>query len=268
MNDVPFYWLDIFTSEPFKGNPAGACIMQTNLEDTLYQNIARELGLSETAFTEKIGDSEYNLRWFTPEIEMPLCGHATMATAYTLNSEYNVPSPILFHTQSGEMKVEVNGKKVTLNFPFFSFEKSNDTRILEAVDIQDYDEFRYTDNPPAFTVIINDEETLKTLKPDFNRLRELCDELGVMGLVVSSPADKPYDFAYRTFAPGAGVDEDQGTGIVQCVVASYWRDRLGKSVMRSIQHSERVSEMEVEVVENGVRITSSVTPLIKGTLSF
>ena len=198
---------------------------------------------------------------------MPLCGHATMATAYTLNKEYNVSSPIIFHTLSGEMHVEISDNKVSLNFPYFSFQKTENTRILEATNITEYTEFRYTDNPPAYTVIIEDEEQLQNLSVDFKLLRELSGELGVLGLIVSSPAGEPYDFAYRTFAPGAGVDEDQGTGIVQCVIASYWRDRLGKSVMRSIQYSERVSEMEVNVVENGVKITGSVTPLIKGTLT-
>jgi PhzF family phenazine biosynthesis protein len=265
MVEVPFYWLDIFTSNPFKGNPAAVCLMKTDLEDALYQNIAKELGLSETAFAEKIDENEYKLRWFTPEMEMPLCGHATIATAYTLTTENGVPSPIMFHTLSGEMK-EVDENRVTLNFPFFSFNKTNDDRIMEAVGVEDYEEIRYTDNPPAYTAILREEKQVKELKPDFNRLRELCTELGVMGLIVTSPASLPYDYAYRTFAPGAGVDEDQGTGIVQCAIASYWKDRLGKNVMRSIQYSERVSEMDVEVIDEGVRITGSATPLIKGTI--
>jgi len=267
MVEIPFHWLDIFTSEPFKGNPAAVCIMDTSLEDSLYQNIAKELGLSETAFTEKIKENEFKLRWFTPEIEMSLCGHATMATAHTLHHQYNAPSSLIFHTLSGEMKVEVSENMVTLNFPYFSFDKSENTQILDATDIRDYTEFRYTDNPPAFTAIIEEEKKLRNLSIDFNHLRELSSELGVMGLVVSSPASMPYDYAYRTFAPGAGVDEDQGTGIVQCVVAKYWSNRLGKDVMRSIQYSERVSEMKVEIQEKGVRITGSVTPLIKGTIT-
>jgi PhzF family phenazine biosynthesis protein len=267
MVDIPFYWLDVFTSKPFKGNPAAVCFMKTDLGEELYQNIAKELGLSETAFAEKIGEQEYKLRWFTPEMEMSLCGHATIATAYTLNREYCVPSPMVFHTLSGEMKVEVDENLVTLNFPFFSLKKTEDDRIMEAVGGEDYGEIRYTDNPPAYTVILNDEKQVKELKPDFNRLRELCTELGVMGLIVTSQASLPYDYAYRTFAPGAGIDEDQGTGIVQCAIASYWKDRLGKSVMRSIQYSERVSEMDVEVIDEGVRITGSVTPLIKGSIS-
>jgi PhzF family phenazine biosynthesis protein len=200
-------------------------------------------------------------------MEMPLCGHATIATAYILTTEYGVASPITFHTLSGEVKVEVDESKVTLNFPLFSFKKTDDDRIMEAVGVEGYEEIRYTDNPPAYTAILRDEKQVKELKPDFNFMRELCNELGVMGLIVTSPASLPYDYAYRTFAPGAGVDEDQGTGIVQCAIASFWKDRLGKSVIRSIQFSERVSEMDVEVMDEGVRITGSITPLIKGTIS-
>ncbi len=136
MGEVPFYWLDIFKSNPFKGNPAAVCLMKTDLEDALYQNIAKELGLSETAFAEKIGENEYKLRWFTPEMEMPLCGHATIATAYTLTTEYGVPSPIMFHTLSGEMKVEVDENRVTLNFPFLASIKQMMTGLWKLLELR------------------------------------------------------------------------------------------------------------------------------------
>ena len=96
MVDIPFYWLDIFTSEPFKGNPAAVCVMKTDLEDSLYLSIAKELGLTETAFTEKIGEGEYKLRWFTSRREVPMCGYATIATAYTLRARASHFKPIIF----------------------------------------------------------------------------------------------------------------------------------------------------------------------------
>jgi PhzF family phenazine biosynthesis protein len=269
MTDIPFYWLDVFTSEPFKGNPAAVCIMKTDRQDSLYQNIAGELGLAETAFAEKIGPSLYKLRWFTPELEASLCGHATMATAYTLAKEHRVKSPIVFHTKSGSIKAEVSRSQATLEFPSFSIEKTDDERILEPLGIEDCVELRYTPASaiPKFTVILENQEQVRELWPDFSRLKELGGELGFKGVIVTGKGEAPYDYVYRTFAPGAGIDEDQGTGSVHCVIASYWRNRLGKTEMRSLQLSERGSEMIIRVVEDGVRITGSVRLLIRGTLS-
>lgn len=266
MIKVPFYWLDVFTSQQFKGNPAAVCLMKTDYEDKVYQNIATELKLSETAFTENIRDNEYKLRWFTPTMEAPLCGHATMATAYTLFTKLDVKSPVMFHTMSGVMKVEKEKDSIALNFPFYSLEETNDLRILEPLGIRDCVEVSYS-NLGAFAVVLKDSNQVTDVKPDFAKLRESCVKLNILGALVTAKGSGSVDFVYRVFAPGAGVDEDQGTGIAQCAIARYWGSRLGKTRMRSLQLSERGSEMSVEVRESGVRITGKVTELIDGNLT-
>jgi len=137
MTDIPFYWLDIFTESKFKGNPAAVCVLNKELDDETYQNIAKEINLSETAFPIKVSPSEYNLRWFTPTSEMPLCGHATIATAYTLATEYKEKSPIKFHTLSGDHLVEVDDNNVTLNFPRWSFEPKPNPKLCKLLGIED-----------------------------------------------------------------------------------------------------------------------------------
>jgi PhzF family phenazine biosynthesis protein len=265
MIKVPFYWLDVFTSKQFKGNPAAVCLMKTDYEDKVYQSIAAELKLSETAFTEKIKDNEYKLRWFTPTMEAPLCGHATMATAHTLFTKHDVKSPIMFHTMSGVMKVEKDKDGIALNFPFYSLEKTDDLKILEPLGIKDYVEVSYS-NIGAFAVVLKDSSQVTGTRPDFTKLRELCVKLNILGVVVTAIGSGSVDFVFRVFAPGAGIDEDQGTGIAHCVIARYWGSKLEKSKMRTIQLSERGSEMVVEVGESGVRITGKVTELIEGQL--
>ena len=239
--------------------------MKTDYPDKVYQSIASELKLSETAFAEKIKNNEYKLRWFTPSMEAPLCGHATMATAHTLFTKHGLESPVLFHTMSVVMKVEKEGDDVALNFPFFSFEETDDLRILEPLGIRDYIEVRYS-NLGAYTVVLRDRDQVSKINPDFRKLRELCSKMKILGVAVTARGSGSTDFVYRVFAPGAGIDEDQGTGIAQCIFSKYWSKKLGKTKMHSVQLSERGSEMSVEVTENGVRITWKVTELIEGQL--
>ncbi len=218
--------------------------MKTDYEDKVYQNIAAELKLSETAFTEKMKNNEYKLRWFTPTMEAPLCGHATMATAHTLFTKLDVKSPIMFHTISGVMKVEKEKEGITLNFPIYSLEEPDDLKILEPLGIKDYVEVSYS-NLGAFAIVLKDSNQVTGTKPDFTKLRELCVKLNILGAVVTAKGSGSVDFVYRVFAPGAGIDEDQGTGIAQCVTARYWESKLEKSKMRTLQLSERGSEMSV-----------------------
>jgi PhzF family phenazine biosynthesis protein len=266
MLKVPFYWLDVFTSQQFKGNPAAVCLMKTDYEDKVYQNIATELKLSETAFTENIKDNEYKLRWFTPTMEAPLCGHATMATAHTLFTKLDVKSPIMFHTMSGVMKVEKEKDSIALNFPFYSLEETDDLKILELLGIRDYVEVSYS-NLGGFTAVLKESSQVSDVKPDFAKMREYCGKKNILGAIVTAKGSGSVDFVYRVFAPGAGVDEDQGTGIAQCIIARYWGLKLGKTRMRSLQLSERGSEMFVEIGESGVRIMGKVTELIEGHLT-
>ena len=266
MIDIPFYWLDIFSSKPFRGNPAAVCVMKTDLEDSLYLSIAKELGLTETAFTEKIDESEYRLRWFTSRREAPMCGYATIATAYTLAKEYGVKSPISFHTMSGVFLAEVEKNQVTINFPFYptSFiKKTKDERLLEPLGVKDYVELRRSDGPIIFMVELNSPEEVKELNPD-PRIRDELKEMDAFFIIATAKGEDPFDYVHRVFNQGG---EDHGCGVAQCALGPYWQAKLGKSKMRSLQPSERGSEILVELTDDATRITGAATMLIKGTLT-
>lgn len=266
MTDIPFYWLDIFTETPFKGNPAAVCILGNELDDETYQNIAKELNLSETAFPIKKAESEYNLRWFTPTMEMPLCGHATIATAYTLHKEYKEKSPILFHTLSGDHVVEIKDNKVTLNFPKWSFDPSPNPELCKLIGLSPNLPTYYNQEMQSYVIILDSKKQVEDFSPDFQSLLQYGLQNNVYGVVVASKDDE-YDYVYRVFAPVIGINEDAGTGIANCVMGHYWGKVLGKKQMRVAQLSERGSEFEIEIVEDGVKITGKATLLIKGTIS-
>ena len=267
MTDNPFYWLDIFTESKYKGNPAAVCLLKEELDDETYQNIAQELDLSETAFPIKMAASEYKMRYFTPSQEQFLCGHATMGTAFTLVHEYGEKSPIKFHTLSGEVNVEINDNQVTLNFPIWTMSKSDKKGISETLGLTEYDEMYVGDTVPYIIFVLKDQGQVEQVDPDFRAFKEYCMSNNLGGGGVTAKGDGDYDYVLRAFGGGVGVNEDPGTGIAQCLLAPYWGKILGKKVMRVGQLSERGSEMTVELLDEGIRITGSVTPLIKGTIS-
>ena len=267
MTDIPFYWLDIFTESKFKGNPAAVCILEDDLDDETYQNIASELDLSETAFPINTGPSEYSMRYFTPFKEQFLCGHATMGTAYTLVHEYGEKSPIKFHTISGEIKVEVNENKVTLNFPIWTMSKTDNKEVAETLGVKDYEEMYVGDTVPYIMIVLKNKKQVEQVDPDFRAFKEYCVSNNLGGGGVAAKGDGEYDYVLRAFGSAMGVDEDPGTGIAQCLIAPYWGKKLGLKVLRVGQLSERGSEMTVELLEDGIRITGSATPLIKGILT-
>ena len=267
MTEIPFYWLDIFTESKFKGNPAAVCVLNEELDDETYQNIARELNLSETAFPIKTGPSEYNLRWFTPVAEAPLCGHATIATAYTLVQEYGEKSPLTFHTLSGDHTVEIKGNQVTLNFPKWSMIPKPNPELCKLLGVDENSETFYNTEMQGSIVLLESGKQVAEFIPDFNSLIQYSRENNEAGVIIMSHGDGRFDYVYRVFAPVMGINEDPGTGIVNCMIGHYWGMVLGKRKMMISQPSERYCEFSVEVVEDGVRITGKATPLIKGTLT-
>ena len=236
-------------------------------EDETYQNIARELNLSETAFPIKIGESEYKIRYFTPTNEVFLCGHATMATAYTLTTKYNEKSPIKFHTKSGEVSVQVQGNQVTLNFPIWPLTKSDKHEITEILGVKEYEELYRGKSVPIIVIVLKSQKQVQHLKPDFREFERYCIANNLNGAGVTAKGNDGYDYVLRAFGGGQGIDEDLGTGIAQNLLAPYWGKVLGKKTMKVGQLSERGSEMTVELMDERVHITGSATPLIEGTLS-
>ncbi|MGD1920804.1 MAG: PhzF family phenazine biosynthesis protein [Pleurocapsa sp.] len=219
--------VDSFTNQPFKGNPAAVCVLELEQSDRWMQSVASEMNLSETAFLVKQGQS-YSLRWFTPTTEVPLCGHATLASAHVLWTEgyASTGQGIDFQTKSGTLTAKYKDDWIELDFPA---NRSQDippiTKLQDALGVR-IKTFAY--NSLGYLVEISSAEQVERLKPNFS----LLSQLPISNVIVTSLAgeNSQYDFDSRFFAPGLGIDEDPVTGAAHCCLAPYWRDRLHKDI--------------------------------------
>jgi PhzF family phenazine biosynthesis protein len=257
---IPILQVDAFTDAPFRGNPAAVCITAGPLDAEWMQNVAAEMNLSETAFLHP-QDGGYALRWFTPAIEVALCGHATLASAHVLwQKGYVQPGELArFHTQSGMLTAEQAGDWIELNFPATREEPADPPgNLLEALAVQPVYVGR---NKFDYLVEVESEEVLRAMRPDHGLLRQLP----VRGVIVTSRG-REYDFVSRFFAPGSGVDEDPVTGSAHCALTPYWAPRLGKTEMRAFQASRRGGEVRVRLDGDRVRLIGQAVTVLEGEL--
>ncbi|OZG71936.1 isomerase [Hahella sp. CCB-MM4] len=237
MSKHRFYQVDAFTSEVFSGNPAGVCQLDDWLPDRTLINIAAENCLSETAFYVPRTNG-FDLRWFTPEAEVDLCGHATLATAYILYTIEGFKGQRLqFHTRSGILEVTPHKSGYSMLLPSRKGEKTEATEaLLEALGgVSPVEVLKARD----YIVVLENEDQIKALKPDFRLLRLL----NAFGVCVTAPGRK-VDFVSRFFAPSVGINEDSVTGSAYCSLTPYWSDRLGKVELLSQQLSPRGGQVE------------------------
>lgn len=237
--------VDAFTDKQYFGNPAGVCILDYELPDTLMNKIAREINHSETAFLLKL-DNSYSLRWFTPKTEVSICGHATLATAHILYETglHEKDKIIEFDTKSGILTAKLTNSMIELDFPQLFVDKCESNEIIEkAFDIKP---LFVGKNDKRYLIEIDNIEKLKQIKPDFQLLQK-SDRGGFM--ITAQSYDK-FDFYSRFFAPGVGINEDPVTGSAHCYLAPYWSPRLNKTKMLAFQASERTGIMECELVDN------------------
>jgi PhzF family phenazine biosynthesis protein len=259
---LKLFQVDAFTDKPFAGNPAAVCLLTQPRDPGWMQNVAREMNLSETAFLLKEGDG-YRLRWFTPAVEVELCGHATLASAHTL-WEVGALKPteqIRFHTLSGLLTAERQGDWIELNFPAQPVEPAPPpidlTRALDASPVF-VGRYRFD-----FLVELESEQTVRTLKPDF----ALVEKLPARGLVVTSRAATPeFDFVSRFFAPQVGVAEDPVTGSAHCALAPYWSGKLHKTEFVAYQASARGGVIRVRLDADRVRLGGQAVTVLRGEL--
>jgi predicted PhzF superfamily epimerase YddE/YHI9 len=250
---MKIYHIDAFTNELFKGNSAGVIILENNdISDALKQNIARELKHSETAFV-LIKDEVVNLRWFTPEREVDLCGHATIASAHILweSGLFDAQEEIDFQSRSGTLQAINNGGRVELDFPQLFVEECEQNPILnDAFEIEPV----YTGkNTRRYLIQIENPDDLRRIQPDFELLKK--SDLGAF--MITSRSDRPgYDFLSRFFAPAVGIPEDPVTGSAHCYLAPYWGKMLNKKNMVGFQESSRTGVVECELGK-GNRLTIS-----------
>jgi PhzF family phenazine biosynthesis protein len=261
---IPIYQVDAFVAEhEFSGNPAGVCITPSDPDDSWMQNVAMEMNLSETAFLVQEGE-EYRLRWFSPTVEVALCGHATLASSHVLWEEGFLPKnrQARFRTKSGLLTADRKGERIDLNLPATADETVAPMPELEAaLAVHPL----YTGkNAFDYIIEVESERIIAGLKPDFNELRKL----GVRGVIVTSKASTPgVDFVSRFFAPGAGIDEDPVTGSAHACLGPYWMKRLGKNEFVARQISKRGGIVNVRVEGNRVVLGGKARIFFKGSLT-
>ncbi len=255
--------VDAFTDQPFKGNPAAVCILSRHRDETWMQNVAREMNLSETAFLEKRDDS-FNLRWFTPSVEVELCGHATLASAHALweIGHINLKDQARFFTKSGLLTAELKDGWIEMDFP-----GEPETAVSPPADLSKAlgVSFRYAGkNRFDYLVEIDSEKILRRINPDFTLLATIPTR-GV--IVTSASSSEEYDFVSRFFAPQVGVNEDPVTGSAHCCLGPYWGARLGRKKMVGYQASARGGIIRVSLAKDRVYLGGRAVTILRGELS-
>lgn len=255
---LPYYEVSAFTTNPFGGNPAGVCPLEHWLPAPVLQGIAANNNLAETAFTVPRG-SDFDLRWFTPTVEMDLCGHATLAAASVLFTERGLAgSEVRFHSRSGVLAVNRSGDLLTLDFPSRPAASTvSPEELVRGLAATPKEVLKSRD----YLAVFANEAEVRALKPDFAVLKTL----DCLGVIVTAPG-ADCDFVSRFFAPGAGVDEDPVTGSAHCTLLPYWSRRMGKAKLFARQVSARGGELHCELAGERVRIGGHAVTYLRGNI--
>ncbi|HWO96671.1 MAG TPA: PhzF family phenazine biosynthesis protein [Bacillus sp. (in: firmicutes)] len=255
--------VDAFTNKAFSGNPAAVCVLADAANATWMQQVAAEMNLSETAFLHPHEDG-YSLRWFTPNTEVDLCGHATLASAHILWEAEHADSkqPIKFYTKSGVLSAAKKGEWIELDFPA---EPPGEVKMYpkELVAALGIEPLYVGRNRFDYLVEIESEETLKELKPDFS----LLQQLETRGIIVTSKSlSNEFDFVSRSFFPAIGIQEDPVTGSAHCCLAPYWQKKITKDHFLAHQASERGGTLKIHLQEDRVLISGQAITTLKSEL--
>lgn len=246
--ELDLYTIDAFATGPFTGNPAAVCPLKEWLSDELMQAIAAQNNLAETAFVVRIDEARYHIRWFTPATEVPLCGHATLATAFALKNELGETSEkVCFDSQSGLLFVSNTADQFTLDFPIDTPERiDTPTAIATALGANPSECWKAS----YYLFIFNSQEIVQAIEPDLRALGAIPNTF----VIVSAPGDD-CDFVSRFFAPSAGIDEDPVTGSAHCMLTPYWAKRLSKRSLLAKQISPRGGDLVCEALDDRVLIS-------------
>lgn len=290
---IPFYIVDAFTDKPFRGNPAAVCLDADDISDAARQEIAREMNLSETAFVYRPGsDGRRRLRWLTPVAEVPLCGHATLASTHVLVREVGIPGPVEFDSASGPLSVRedagLDPSRLVMDFPANPpKEAPMPEGLAEALGLAEATGLASImpspspsgpnrgSCPPAFVasdkvaiVVLASEQAVLAVKPDFTALGRVVLPGNPMGVAVTARGDagRGVDFVSRFFAPWLGVDEDPVTGVAHTSLAPYWATVLGKTEMEARQLSARGGTLTARSLGDRVELAGHAVTVASGTL--
>jgi len=271
---IETYQVDAFTDRPFKGNPAAVCLLGSVLPGNVMRRIAAEMNLSETAFLLPLdGDfetaSRFRLRWFTPLVEVPLCGHATLASAAVLFHEKgNRGQTLFFETKSGTLSASREGLKLKLDFP------ANPPHpcpvpagLLEGLGLSGPRAGWLSEEAEMLLLPLPGHDDIVSLRPDYGKLLSIKERGCVQGLIVTSKGPEGFDFCSRYFGPWEGINEDPVTGSAHTVLAPYWAVVLGKNRFRALQASERTGILDVQLQADGrVELAGVAQVVLKGEL--
>lgn len=261
MQKLKIYQADAFTENLFGGNPAALVPLEKNfLSDEVMQNIAAENNLAETAFIIPT-DKGFHLRWFTPSIEVRLCGHATLATAHILYDQLGYDKPeIIFETLSGDLRVKKTGSGYEMDFPAdFSVPENNVSDLVSR--ILGFTPLEIRRGKDDVMAVVSSEQQVENLKPDFGPLKHL----NARGLIVTAKGGE-VDFVSRCFFPEIGIEEDPVTGSAHTLMTPYWSEKLGKNVLKAIQISKRRGHLTCTLAGNRVLLSGNAVTYLKGEI--
>jgi PhzF family phenazine biosynthesis protein len=259
---IPYYHVDAFTGELFGGNPAGVCVLSASLTDSVMQKIAAENRHSETAFIIRRSDGDFDLRWFTPEVEDDLCGHATLASAYVLALQKHDVWPVRFHTRSDMLTVDRVQNKFEMDFPARPARPCTAPKqLLPALGLKTGQVLKSVRD---YLVVVGHANEVRALAPNISALAAM--DVGIGGMIVTASGDNGSDYVCRFFAPSVGIDEDPGTGSIQCTLVPYWAEQMGKQTLRGQQLSSRGAAFECRVVGDRVAIRGQARLYLHGTI--
>lgn len=257
--EIKLYQVDAFAEEIFAGNPAAVCPLETWLPDALMQNIALENNLAETAFFVREGNG-FRIRWFTPAVEVDLCGHATLASAHVLFHHENFGGEeVVFQSRSGPLTVRKSGRELTLNFPVDTLTSTNNLpEFEEAFGIKPTEALK---GKTDYMLVFESENQIRSIQPDLR----LVAKLKARGVIITSKGDH-VDFVSRFFAPQSGIDEDPVTGSAHTTLTPYWAKQLGKKELSALQLSHRGGKLSCRLSGDCVQITGSARTYLAGTI--
>ena len=256
---MKYYIVDAFTDTLFKGNPAGVCVLEDELDVATMQNIAAENNLSETAFVYKNG-TNYSLRWFTPVTEIDLCGHATLGTAYVISTFVDTTTDVMkFETKSGILTVTKEDDLYTLDFPVSEIRQCDITDMMEqAIGCKVKDAYISRD----LMLVLDSETDVLKVNPDISLIKKIAKH----GVIVTAKGDTA-DFVSRVFAPNVGIDEDPVTGSIHTMLIPYWAKKLNKKSMVAQQLSKRGGTLYCEDCGDRVKIAGKAVLYLKGEIN-
>ena len=261
--DCPFFLVDAFVAGPFTGNPAGVCLLDAQASEDWMQNVAMEINHAETAFVWKDGEN-FQLKWFTPTVEIDLCGHATLGTTHVLHETGLVRDgeSVTYLTRSGPLHCRVDGETVTMDFPTLSVHAVDDQAAV-AGTLGLSASWVGSSGMDWFLEVATEGE-VRNYVPDL----EAVSSLGLRGVCLTAKSSSPeFDFVSRFFAPRSGVDEDHVTGSAHCALAPYWANHFGKQKLTGYQASRRGGLVMMELLDDRVQLSGSAKTVVTGRLT-